>query len=269
MRRLILRPGAIGDCILSIPALEHLRATYTEVWISSAVVPLVALADTVRPLSSTGLDTVGVGDLEMPAGLKQRLQSFDSIVSWYGSNRPEFREALTRLGVPCEFHAALPPSGFEGHATDFFSEQVGAPAGLLPQIGVPTATSRGTIIMHPFSGSARKNWPLASYRELAGRLARPVEWTCGPEEELSGAVRFDCLHELAMWMAGAQAYIGNDSGITHLAAAIGLPTLAIFGPCSPNAWVPRGPNVRVLRATSLCDLRVDDVLEAVNRYLGK
>jgi ADP-heptose:LPS heptosyltransferase len=47
-------------------------------------------------------------------------------------------------------------------------------------------------------------------------------------------------------MAGARLYVGNDSGITHLAAAVGVPVLAMFGPASdPSTWAPRGENVRV------------------------
>jgi ADP-heptose:LPS heptosyltransferase len=42
-------------------------------------------------------------------------------------------------------------------------------------------------------------------------------------------------------------YIGNDSGITHLAAAVGTPVLALFGPTNPEVWAPRGPHVRVGR----------------------
>src|SRR5690348_2342755 len=85
MRRLLIRPGAIGDCILSLPALEYLTADYTEVWISSPLVPLIQFADAVRPLSSTGLDLLGVGDLPMAAGLMEKLRTFDSVVSWYGT----------------------------------------------------------------------------------------------------------------------------------------------------------------------------------------
>src|ERR1700751_3091033 len=130
MRRLLIRPGAIGDCILSFPALEYLKSDYTEVWISSAVAPLVRFADAVRPLSSTGIDLVGLRDLEAPARVWNTLRSVDSIVSWYGANREEFRNALSNTGVPCEFHAALPPADYDGHATDFFAEQAGAQAGL-------------------------------------------------------------------------------------------------------------------------------------------
>lgn len=269
MRRLLIRPGAIGDCILSFPALRHLQTDYTEIWISSPVVPLIDFVDAVRPLASTGLDLVGVGDLEIPARLKQTLRTFDSIVSWYGANRPPFREALTSLGIPCEFHAALPPADFNGHATDFFVRQVGAPDGLVPCIDIQPVPLRDAVAIHPFSGSLRKNWPLTSYAELAKCLPVKTDWVCGPEEQLPDAMRFDNLRELAAWIARARLYIGNDSGITHLAAAVGVPTIAIFGPSSPGIWAPRGENVTVLHGNPLDSLSVREVLEAANRLLGR
>ena len=267
MRRLLIRPGAIGDCILAFPALEYLRADYTEIWISSAVVPLVRFADVVCPLSSTGIDLVGVGDLDAPVRVWDALRGFDSIVSWYGANRAEFRDALCNTGVPCEFHAALPPADYAGHATDFFAGQVGAPAGLLPNIEVDSAEPRESVVIHPFSGGRRKNWPLENYREMAALLDLRVEWTCGPEEDLPDAVRFGDLASLAAWIRGARLYIGNDSGITHLAAAAGCPVLALFGPTSANTWAPRGANVSVLRAGTLENLSVADVVSAAEKRL--
>jgi heptosyltransferase-3 len=268
VRRLLIRPGAIGDCILALPALKHLKSDYTEVWTPSAVVPLIRFADAVRAIASTGIELVGVGDLDMPAPLRTKLESFDSIVSWYGANRPEFRDVLSSLGVRCDFHRALPPPEFDGHATDFFAQQVGAPIGLTARIDICACEQRRTILIHPFSGSARKNWPLDRFRELASRLPRPVEWTAGPEEELAEATRFEDLGELAKWMAGAELYIGNDSGITHLAAALGVRTLALFGPTSPRTWAPRGDNVRVLHWEPLQQLSVERVWETANRLLG-
>src|SRR5258708_28520820 len=91
LRRLLIRPGAIGDCILSLPALECLRAEYTEVWTPSAVVPLIRFAGRVHSIASTGLDLFGVPGIEPPIGLVDRLGSFDSIVSLYGTNREDFR----------------------------------------------------------------------------------------------------------------------------------------------------------------------------------
>lgn len=236
-------------------------------WVPSAVVPLIRFADAVVPLNSTGLDLVGVGDIEVPTGLIERLQSFDSIVSWYGANRDEFREALLRLGFTCEFHTALPPAQFFGHAIDFFAAQAGAPAGLIPRIPTNVCVHRDRIVIHPFSGSRRKNWPLARFRELAERLPYPVEWSAGPEEELSGATRFENLGTLADWIAGARLYVGNDSGITHVAAAMGQRTLALFGPTMPEQWAPRGENVVVMRREPLETLSVEEVCRAANRLL--
>ena len=92
MRRLVIRPGAIGDFIVSLPALECLRAEYLEVWAASPNVPLVRFADRARGIASTSLDLLGV--TEPPARLVEELRGFDSIVSWYGANRSEFRELV-------------------------------------------------------------------------------------------------------------------------------------------------------------------------------
>ena len=268
MRRLILRPGAIGDCILALPALEHLAADYTEVWISSPLVPLIQFADVVRPLSSTGIDLVGVGDLDTPVALEENLRTFDSVVSWYGANRPAFRDALTRMGIACEFHAALPPAHFPHHATEYFSRQVGASKDAVPRLSAKPSPRRNSTVIHPFSGSKQKNWPLDLYEALAERIDSKVEWTIGPEEVLDRAQHFANLAELASWLSGARFYIGNDSGITHLAAAANVPTLALFGPTDPAKWAPRGKHVTVLRANPIEELNVETVLGAANRLLG-
>jgi ADP-heptose:LPS heptosyltransferase len=269
MRRLILRPGAIGDCILSLPAIQHLVADYTEIWISTPVVPLISFVDTVRPLSSASIDKVGLSDVEVPPNLLRYLKSFDSIVSWYGTNRPQFQAAIRSLGVDCLFHPALPPEDFRQHAGQFFARQVGADEKLIPRIGVTAASQRDSVVIHPFSGSKRKNWPLELYQELAPRLSlKTVEWIVGPEEQLEGAHRFEKLDELAAWLGGAKLYIGNDSGITHLAAAVGIPTLALFGPTDPVKWAPRGENVRVLHAPAIAELQVQEVLEIAREMSG-
>lgn len=256
MRRLVIRPGGIGDFIVSLPAIECLRAGYLEVWAASANVPLVRFADRVRSIPSTGIDLVGVTE-PLPR-LVNELRGFDSIVSWYGANRPEFRDAVRDLGLPFTFFQALPPQGSAMHAADFYLDQVRTietcASDGIPRIpcttDLPPADPANSAVIHPFSGSQLKNWPLAKYRALALKLARimPVEWCAGPEDPpIQDAVRIDDLYELACWLARARLYIGNDSGITHLAAAAGTPVLALFGPTDPAVWAPRGPNVRVAR----------------------
>jgi heptosyltransferase III len=241
LRRLIIRPGAIGDCLLALPAMEFLRADYTEVWAASQNLPLIRFADRVRSIASTGLDLAGLPGRDAPA-----LSGFDSIVSWYGTNRPEFRAAVE--GLPFRFLPALPPADSKMHAADFFLRQVadGCAQPAIPHLDCPVIRGDG-IAIHPFSGGARKNWPLDRFRELASRLGGRVRWIAGPEDPpLPEAERCDDLYELACSLAGARLYIGNDSGITHLAAAAGAPVLALFGPTDPAVWAPRGERVRVL-----------------------
>jgi heptosyltransferase III len=250
MRRLLIRPGAIGDFILSLPALECLREDYLEVWCAGVNVPLARLADRARSIASTGLDLLGV--TAPPEALLETLRGFDSIVSWYGTGRPEFRAAVNSLALPITFFPALP--GHEGgvHATEFYLAQAGTlsrrPVSPLPRIECSTVREDFAVI-HPFSSAARKNWPLERFEELARKLAPTltVQWCRGPEDPpLKGAVVIEDLYELACWLARASLYIGNDSGITHLAAAVGTPVLALFGPASnPAVWGPRGGNVRL------------------------
>jgi ADP-heptose:LPS heptosyltransferase len=239
VRRLLIRPGAIGDVILSLPALEAARADYTEVWAPRAVLPLIRIADRTRAIADTGLDLVGVVDGARVAAL----ETFDSIYSWYGSSRPEFREAVRDL--PFAFFPAIPP-----------------PSEGIPRIPVPPAPVEDVVVIHPFASGVAKRWPIESFREVAEGLNAPVKWCAGPEEILEDAVRIDDLYELARWLSRARLYIGNDSGIAHLAASVGVPVVAIFLASDPRIWAPRGPRVEVLERPS-----VQDVLDRARRLL--
>jgi heptosyltransferase-3 len=275
LRRLLIRPGGIGDCILSLPALEFCAADYTEVWAPGAVTPLMhgsawrcptEHACGCRSLASTGLDLVGLPEVEAPEQTVASLTQFDSIFSWYGANRPEFRETVAGLGLPFEFFDALPRGQTGIHAADFFLWQVGGKGRAVPRIACPRSEG-GFAAIHPFSGSARKNWPLERFQAVAQRLSIPVRWCAGPEEPLAEATRFGDLHELALWLASARLYIGNDSGITHLAAAVGTPVVAVFGPSDPAVWGPRGERVRVISGTAGWP-EVDEVLATAMALLA-
>jgi ADP-heptose:LPS heptosyltransferase len=225
VKRLLIRPGAIGDVILSLPALEAARADYTEVWAPRPVLPLIRFADRTRAIIDTGLDLLGVREgARVPA-----LDRFDSIFSWYGANHPAFREAVRHL--PFTFFPALPP-----------------PAEGIPRIETPQRPLEEFVVIHPFASSPSKRWPLHRFHAVSAALGVSVRWTAGPEEPLeeTETVRFDDLYDLACWLATARAYIGNDSGIAHLAAAVGTPVVAIFLVTDPRIWAPRGSHVVVL-----------------------
>lgn len=240
MRRLLIRPGAIGDTVVWLPAAESLKPA--EVWLPAQNLPLVRHIAPARSIASTGLEMTGLPGAEPPAALRE----FDEIWSWYGSNREEFREAVAAL--PFRFFPALPEMWGEEHAVDFFLRHAGAPPGAAPALPVGRLGG-GPIIIHPFSGSKKKNWPVAQFMQVAARLrakGQEVQYICGPEEGLPGARRFTDLDTLIEFLAQGRAYLGNDSGPTHIAAALGVPTLALFGSTNPKVWAPRGRRVRVM-----------------------
>jgi hypothetical protein len=133
------------------------------------------------------------------------------------------------------------------------------------------------LALHPGSGSPRKNWPAEHFLELVGRLRPPQPWlvVCGPadgEAVRPFRARPDALvaedvplRVLGALLAGAATFVGNDSGVSHLAAAWGAPTVALFGPTDAAVWAPDGHHVRVVPSpTETMDgIGVDLVADAV------
>jgi heptosyltransferase-2 len=139
------------------------------------------------------------------------------------------------------------------------------------------------ISLHPGSGSFRKNWPVEQFALLADRVrssmpAQPL-FILGEADaaaaralpRLAPAVPVlanRTLKEVASVLAASRGYVGNDSGITHLAAALGVPVVALFGPTDAAMWGPRGANVVILRgreptSEALAAIEPDAVLEAL------
>jgi ADP-heptose:LPS heptosyltransferase len=125
------------------------------------------------------------------------------------------------------------------------------------------------IILHPGSGSKKKVWPLERFLELACHLqdhfSSKLLIVLGPAEGLEVQKAFErmgpnrpilakglSLLQLASVMEGSWFFIGNDSGVSHMAAALGIPIIAIFGPTDPKVWSPRGEKVCVIRKEIPC-----------------
>jgi ADP-heptose:LPS heptosyltransferase len=129
------------------------------------------------------------------------------------------------------------------------------------------------IIFHPGSGSRKKVWPLDRFLDLLHYLQKrfrsrmaivlgpaegsEVHKTFEEMEQEIGAnapivVKGLSLLQLASVMEGCRLFIGNDSGISHMAAALEIPTIAIFGPTDPRVWSPRGEKVWVVRKETPC-----------------
>jgi heptosyltransferase-3 len=130
----------------------------------------------------------------------------------------------------------------------------------------PSPQPRPYAVFHPGSGSPRKNWPAARFAEVVRRVERaglaPLI-ACGAADEdsaeaLAGAggwpVAFGLgLRDLAGLLAGASLYVGNDSGVSHVAGAVGAPTVAVFGPTRALRWRPLGQHVVTVEPPDRCD----------------
>lgn len=142
-----------------------------------------------------------------------------------------------------------------------------------------------TLGVHPGSGSRRKNWPADRFAAVMGRWIAEggkVLMTEGPsDEEAAGAVlsrmagrgvvclRHEPLPRVAAALARCAAYVGNDSGLTHLAAALGVPTVAVFGPTDSGLWGPRGARVKVVEGgQGFAEASAEAVLRALDSVTG-
>jgi heptosyltransferase-3 len=150
-----------------------------------------------------------------------------------------------------------------------FTDSERGEAGTLTE-NLPT----GFLAVHPGSGSPAKNWPLDRFAATAGRLSpgRPWLLVLGPAEHEAvpppGAVvaRGWPLRTLGAALTRAGLFLGNDSGVAHLAAAGGTRTLTLFGPTDPARWAPVGRSVATLRAPTarVDDLEIDEVVAAAD-----
>jgi ADP-heptose:LPS heptosyltransferase len=141
---------------------------------------------------------------------------------------------------------------------------------------------RRPVAIHPGSGGARKRWPTSHFASLIRDLRHDFApaLIAGPQDEqivaqvIAGAgatpvVRDISVAGLAAFLSECAVYIGNDSGVTHLAALAGVPTVALFGPTDPALWAPLGPRVVALRSSTgrMEDLPPEAVFAAVKEMM--
>lgn len=216
--------------------------------------------------------------------LRDRLRGTDLAVVY--SRSAELAESLGRIVPRVVAHDPAPPG--DVHASQWLAQALAvlgldAPGELEPIRPRPAdAIEARTLLavlpdrflaVHPGSGSPRKNWPPDRFAALVEARSPRRRWllvegpadaeAAAPLARRTGAVLARALHPrtLGSVLSGAGLFVGHDSGVTHLAAAWGAPTLALFGPTDPAVWAPVGRDVRVLRAP---DGRMDLLsLEAV------
>ena len=288
-RILVIRGGAIGDFILTLPALKALRDARPEAHLEilgykhiAALAENRFYAQAVRSIEYGPLARFFARNSELPAELADYFASFDLIVSYLYDPDRIFETNLRRCGVEnlnCGPARIVENTGRAARQLARPIEQLGISVVDLAEKIFPSTEDREfareflasvpppIIAIHPGSGSHEKNWPLENWIRLFSPDSRFADFerlvvisgeadksqTDQLEREWKNRdVRFAknlSLPRLAAVLERA-IFIGHDSGISHLAAAAGANCILLFGPTDPDVWAPANANVRVLKAPS-------------------
>ncbi|MDQ6624388.1 MAG: glycosyltransferase family 9 protein [Verrucomicrobiota bacterium] len=305
MRRiLIVRGGAIGDFILTLPAIGVLRTAFPaarlEILGYRHIVALAegrCYADAVRSIEYSALAGFFGKGAELAPELCDYFRSFDLIISYLFDPDGNFERNLRRSGVEEIIrgvaklqeteHAALQLA----RVLDELGLPLPAPAAQLFPSEADREFARAfvsdqrqpIVALHPGSGSVRKNWPLVRWIELSAAIDQRASLLfVGGEADRAQLealhARFDDraifaedfpLPQLAAVLEKCALFIGHDSGISHIAAAVGTRSLLLFGATNPDVWAPANENVRVLLAPAgdLARLESSAVADALDQEL--
>ena len=282
-RILVIHFGALGDVVAAFPALLRLKAVYGPISIvcQSNIGSLARQLDVANqwfPLEAASFASLYTNHID--AAVKKILLSFPKIIL-FSSSRSFEKTLLSITGNNIYRIRPRPDSDQKIHiGRHLLSNLVRRKLleesdkdmfyGLHPTIHEVRRNPdyhRSKIFIHPGSGSRKKCWPIKNFIKTASLLEikglRP-EYILGPAEydlfsllsrrkSLNVAVhQLDTLTELALLLKTGGGFIGNDSGVSHLSAFLGLPTVAVFGPSDPDIWQPMGSAVKILRSHCEC-----------------
>ncbi len=267
---LIIHQAALGDFIALFPAIFRLKRKFpgVDAVCQHKIGKMAAALGVIGrffPAESAQFASL-YSDKILPE-LGDILRAYDQIVLFSYSREPEHAiRAVTGSNV--HRIPPRPPACQSVHITEHILSNL-MNCGLLENSGIAPLSHADTrdkgydlkkILIHPGSGSRRKNWPVSNFIKTEAMLRADgfcPEFIAGPAEDfLKTALREDSrrrihtvsdLTDLAALLRSAGGFIGNDSGVSHLAAFTGLPTVAVFGPSDPRRWRPVGRAVTVLR----------------------
>jgi heptosyltransferase-2 len=295
-RILLIRGGAIGDFILTLPALKLLRDAFPNARIEIlgykhivALAEMAGYANGTRSIECGALAGFFSRDGELAPELIEYFGSFQQVISYLFDPDEIFSANLKRAGVR-NLITGSPKITDEEHAARQLARPLERLALYLEDpaatLRLPQSEKLDRIAIHAGSGSETKNWPIERWIEVARKLIEPNDGSklllVGGEADLAQLVALRAalpnerlelaenlaLPELAARLQRCRLFLGHDSGISHLAAAVGTSSLLLFGPTDPAVWAPANSQVRVFRAASLTmeGIEVAEVIAALKAF---
>lgn len=270
LRILVVRLGAMGDVLHALPAVASLRHSFPGSHITWAVEPrwgpLIAgnpCVDEILPVLRRGLREILATRRRLRAGRPDIAIDFQGLIKSaivasaarpdriYGFHRTQAREKLA------SFIYSHPVQTRSSHVVDRNLElaQAAGATNLLRTFHVPPGAPEGElppgdfVLACPQAGWTSKQWPMEYYSELGRRLRVPLVLNGpGPISAPNTVPHVSGLAGLIDATRRACAVVGVDSGPLHLAAALGKPGVAVYGPTDPARNGPYGDSITVLRA---------------------
>jgi heptosyltransferase III len=289
MRILVLRGGALGDLLVTIPALRALRTRWPGADVvlvgNRRAAELAVIDGCVQAVHDQhAARWAALFDAEpLPGELRRWLESFDLVVNYWpdpdGTLAHHFIDWGERFvagsAAVAERPAArhfLGPLGRLGCTSGELAPIIAFPESVRTEACNALDGAREVVAMHAGSGSPKKTWPLDRWHAIARRVRRPILWITGEADgELAPPPDVDVVHargwslpQLGAALAQCVYYLGHDTGVSHLAAAAGASGVLLFGPTDPETWAPPTPRMRVLRAGNgrIESITVEEVLAA-------
>jgi len=271
----VIRLLSLGDCVLTTPALTLLKThrpdlrigvvvedPWRDIFEEFEILPPRRSAirgwhpDMVLNLhgGTRSMWLTATSGAQVRAGFAHHAYSF-----LYNAKIPRAQEIL---GDPRRVHTA------EHLASAMF--WMGVPRTEIPRAQLsahPVAIAGPYTVLHPFAATPDKTWPAERFLDVAEHLTNPV-FLAGPNDDPTPFAKFRVfqnapLSEVKSIIAGAQLFIGNDSGPAHIAAAFGVPVVVLFGPSDPVNWAPWRTESQVLTSPEAIDgISVGDVIAA-------
>lgn len=300
---LVIRGGAIGDFIVTLPVFAALREMFPESRLETVAYSGVAqlalaggLVDGVRSIESRQFAGFFAGKGDLDKDWSTYFNQFAIIISYLYDPDENLQTNIKKV---CEAQFIQGPHRPDETAGIPASEALLKPLERLAIFGTdpvpklnlkPAGTSLKTsgerwLAIHPGSGSERKNWPLASWLELIKKIQDDSQWkllVVGGEAdgqkldaiqkvlppERGKVLRGVPLTQVAQALTDCDLYLGHDSGISHLAAALGIPCVLLWGPSNQRVWCPKGTGVKTLQSGAEMDsLTVGEVWAEISVQL--